>query len=363
MRLSGWLCKSWGGSDLTMNGVFYSTPWGRTLLTLAVACVGAALAWMMRAPIYLLTGPAVAVSLAGLLGLRVQVHPRFRDACFVVLGLTVGAGFSTQTLDTMIRWPLAFAVMAVLTWATMLACRALLVRFFDYSRSSALLAGAPGHLSFVIAMAESAGSDVVRVSVTQSVRLLLLTLVVPFIALAMGVDLSGAILPQGTGWPLWVLAALTVLSLVAAVMLGRWSVPAPLLIGAMLVSGVWQLSGVQSGVMPEYLVMPAYLALGALIGTRFAGITGAELMRNLWAGLAITGVAVVLSGAGAFAVAWALGMPPSHVLLAFAPGGLETMIAMGVVMGAVPGFVAACHMTRLMVLSVLLPVMARDPRA
>ncbi len=363
MRLSDWLCKRRGDSDLAMNGVLNSTPWGRTLLTLAVACAGAALAWMIHAPIYLLTGPAVAVSIAGLLGFQVQVHPRFRDVCFVVLGLTVGAGFNAHALETMVRWPLAFMMMAVLTWATMLACRALLVRFFGYSRSSALLAGAPGHLSFVIAMAESAGSDVVRVSVTQSVRLLLLTLVVPFIAVAMGVDLSGAILPRGTGWPLWVLVALTVLSMAAAVVLKRWNVPAPLLIGAMVVSGIWQLSGVQSGVMPDFLVMPAYLALGALIGTRFAGITGAELMRNLWGGLAITGVAVVLSGAGAFAVAWALGMPSSHVLLAFAPGGLETMIAMGVVMGAVPGFVAACHMTRLMVLSVLLPVMARGTRS
>lgn len=358
MRFSGWLYKGRGDSDLPMTGSIYSGPWGRTGLTLLVACVGAVLAWMLRAPIYLLTGPAVAVSVAGLAGLRVQVHPRFREVCFVVLGLTVGAGFSAQALDTMIRWPLAFVVMAVLTWGTMVTSRAVLVRYFGYTPQSALLAGAPGHLSFVIAMAESVGNDVMRVSVTQSVRLLLLTLVVPFIAVAMGVDLSGAILPQGAVWPLWVLGALTVLSVVASVVLKRWNVPAPLLIGAMLVAGVWQLSGVRDGVMPAYLVMPAYVALGALIGTRFAGVTARALMHNLAAGLAITAAAVVLSAVGAVAVAWALAMPANHVLLAFAPGGLETMIAMGVVMGAVPGFVAACHMTRLMVLSVLLPVMA-----
>lgn len=206
-------------------------------MTLIVACLGALLAWAVSAPVYVLTGPAAAVSLAGLLGLRVEVHPMFRDVCFVVLGLAVGAGFSADALGTMVRWPLAFVVIAVLTWATMVACRGVLVRGFGFERDTALLAGAPGHLSFVIAMAESGGRDVVRISVTQSVRLLLLTLVVPFVALALGVDLSA---------------------------------------------------------------------------------------------------------------------------LAFAPGGLETMIAMGVVMGAVPGFVAACHMTRLMVLSVLLPLMARS---
>jgi hypothetical protein len=333
---------------------------GRTVATLVVAVAGALLAWAVHAPVYMLTGPAAAVSLAGLAGLRVQIDPRFRDVCFVVLGLTVGAGFSAEALGTMVRWPLAFAVMTALTWATMASCRAVLVRGFGFARHTALLAGAPGHLSFVIAMAESAGRDVARVSLTQSVRLLLLTLVVPFVALAMGVDLDAGMIPDGTGWPIWLLAVLAVGAVLAAKVLGRWGVPAPLLIGAMLVTGVWQLSGVMPGVMPDWLVMPAYVALGALIGTRFSGVTGAALLRNLGAGFAITGVAVLYSSVAAVVVAVLLGMPPSHVLLAFAPGGIETMIAMGVVMGVVPGFVAACHITRLMVLSVLLPLMARQ---
>jgi membrane AbrB-like protein len=361
MRFSRWLCKGLGGSDLRMMRAWMDTNTAGTVLTLGVAFVGALLAWGVQAPVYMLTGPAAAVSLAGLMGLRVHVAAPLRDVCFVVLGLTVGAGFSPEAFATMLRWPLAFAVMAVLTWGVMVACRAVLVRGFGFARHSALLAGAPGHLSFVIAMAESGGRDVVRISVTQSVRLLLLTLVVPFVALAMGVDLSAAALAQGPSWPLWLLAALAAFAIVAGHLFKRWRVPAPLLIGAMTVAGAWQLGGGWPGVMPDWLVLPAYLVLGALIGTRFSDVSARELMRNLGAGLAITGVAVAFSGAAALGVAWALGMAPSHVLLAFAPGGLETMIAMGVVMGAVPGFVAACHITRLMVLSVLLPVMARKP--
>ncbi|MEH6647418.1 MAG: AbrB family transcriptional regulator [Sulfitobacter sp.] len=359
MRFSDWLCKGLGGSDLMMNRFFDNSPIGRTLITLVIAAAGAALAYALNLPVYMLTGPAIAVSLAGLVGLRVQIDPRFRDVCFVVLGLTVGAGFSHEALGTMIRWPVAFAVISLLTWATMLGCRAVLERGFGFACNTALLAGAPGHLSFVIAMAESSGRDVVRISVTQSVRLLMLTLVVPFLALAMGVDLSGAVTLQGVGWPLWVLGVLAVLAVIASRLLTLWRVHAPLLIGAMLVTGVWQLSGVAPGVMPQWLALPAYVALGALIGTRFSGISAADLLRNLAAGLAITGVAVVFAGIAAVLVAVALGMPASHVLLAFAPGGLETMIAMGVVLGVAPGFVAACHITRLMVLSVLLPVMAR----
>jgi membrane AbrB-like protein len=359
MRFSGWLCKGRDATARGMRSFSDSTDLRHTLLTLAVAAAGAALGWLVSAPVWVLTGPATAVSLAGLAGMRVQIDPRFRDLCFIVMGMTVGAGFNPDALGTMLRWPLAFAVMAVLTWAVMVSCRAVLVRGFGFSRASALLAGAPGHLSFVIAMAESSGADVVRVSVTQSVRLLVLTLLVPLVATQMGVDLTAALAPQGAAWPLWGLGVLGVLSVLAGRVLARWNVPAPLLIGAMLVTGCWQLGNMGPGVMPNWLVMPAYLTLGALIGARFAGVTGAHLLRNLGAGLAITGVALVLSGAAAGAVALAIGMPSAHVLIAFAPGGLETMIAMGVVMGVVPGFVAACHITRLMVLSLLLPLMAR----
>ncbi len=54
-------------------------------------------------------------------------------------------------------------------------------------------------------------------------------------------------------------------------------------------------------------------------------------------------------------------MPTAHVLTAFAPGGLETMIAMGAAMGASPGFIAASHMARLMLLLALVPLFLGPP--
>ncbi len=359
MRFSGWLCKGLGDSNRSMQKRDARSSMARTGLTLAVALIGAGAACALHMPVYMLTGPAVAVTLGGVAGLPVGIDSRVRNVCFVLLGMAVGSGFNPDAVGAMLRWPLAFAGIFLVTWITMLASRFVLARGFGFAPYAALLAGSPGHLSFVIAMAEHRGEDVVRISVVQSVRVLLLTLVVPFVALAFGVDMSGPLSPAGAGWPLWTLGLLAGAAWIAALGLARLRVPAPLLIGAMIASGGWQLSGVQSGGMPDWLVMPAYLALGALIGTRFADIRTQDLLRNLGAGLAITVIAVVVAAIAAFAVAVALGMPPSHVLVAFAPGGLETMIAMGVVLGIVPGFVAACHITRLLVLSVLLPLMAR----
>jgi membrane AbrB-like protein len=334
----------------------------QTVLTLCVGVVGAAVGWLLNAPVFMLIGPAVAVSFAALSGLSCAIHPRLRDVCFVVLGIAVGAGFDGDAFSAMVRWPLAFVFMAFVLWAIMAACRFLLVRFFAFDRRSAILASAPGHLSFVIAIASDTGGDVARISITQSVRLLSLTLVVPFVALAMGIEVSGNVAPQGILMQAPILCAVVVLAVAVGVLFQRIGVPAPLLLGAMVVSGIGHLTGFAPGVLPEWLILPAYLVLGSLIGTRFSGVTFALLMSGLAAGVAITGIAVGFAGLAALPVSWALEMPMAHVLVAFAPGGLETMIAMGAVLGVVPGFVAACHVARLVLLTFLVPAMLGPPK-
>ena len=329
----------------------------QTVLTLVVGALGALAFWAMDAPVYMLLGPVVAVSLAGLAGLRTGIEPRLRDACFVVLGITVGAGFNHDAVGAMLRWPLAFVFMTAVIWGIMAVCRWMLSRFFGFDARAALLASAPGHLSFVMAIASEGGSDVARISITQSVRLLALTIVVPFVAVAMGVEMSGNIAPAGAGMGVVSILLLVAASIAVGLVFARFSVPAPLLMGAMVTSALAHLTQVETGVLPGWMTQTAYLVLGSLIGTRFSGITPARLLSGLGAGLAITGVAVGLAGLGAVPVAWALGMPLGHVLVAFAPGGLETMIALGAVLAVVPGFVAACHIMRLVVLSLLLPAM------
>lgn len=326
-------------------------------MTLAVAVVGAVLAWTISAPIYVLLGPAVLVSIVGVAGVKTGIDDTLRDVCFVVLGVAVGTGFDGDALGAMLRWPLAFTFMAVTLWVIIVACRALLVAFFGFDRRSALLAASPGHLSFVLAVAQDIGGDVARVSMVQSVRLLSLTLVVPFVAIALGIEVGGDVAPQGQAMVLWQMGVLFAVSVVAGLVFKRLALPAPLLLGGMVTSALFHLTEIIPGVLPDWLVLPAYLVLGALIGTRFSGVTLAQLLGGLAAGLALTVVAVVLAAVASLPVAWALGMPVAHVLIGFAPGGLETMIAMGAVLGVVPGFVAACHIARLLVLTVLVPAM------
>ena len=315
------------------------------------------MAWFLSAPVYILIGPAAAVTVAALAGMRCEVDPLARDACFLVLGISVGTGFDSDAWQAMVRWPLAFLFMAVVLWLILITCRALLMRFFGFDRRSAVLASAPGHLSFVVVMASEIGADLARISIVQSVRLLSLTLIVPFIVMWMGVEGMSQVVPMGEAMALWKFPVLLAAALALGAVFKRLHVPAPLLMGAMAGSAFGQLSGLTPGVLPAWIVLPAYLVMGTLIGTRFSGVTVFDVAKGLGAGLVATTIAVGFAGLASLPVAWALGMPIPHVLVAFSPGGLETMIAMGAVLGVIPGFVAACHIARLTVLTFLLPLM------
>ena len=210
----------------------------QTLLTLAVGAVGAALGWAVGAPVYMLLGPALAVSAAALAGLRTDIAPRLREAGLVVLGVAVGTGFDSDALTAMLTWPLAFLFMAAVIWGIMICCRWLLVRFFGFEPRAALLAAAPGHLSFVIALAQEMRGDVARVTLVQSVRLLALTLCVPFIALALGVEVPASIAPRGEAMGLVPMLAIFPLSVALGLGLKLLHAPAPLLLGGMIVSAV-----------------------------------------------------------------------------------------------------------------------------
>lgn len=322
--------------------------------TLTIGFAGGAAAWWFGLPAAALLGPALAVSVASLSGLKTALPDPLRDASMVVLGLGIGTGFDAEAGAAILRWPLAIAALAATLAATMIASGTILRRWFGFDRRSALLAAAPGHLSMVLGLAAESGGDVARVAVVQTIRLLALTVAVPFAALALGYRMDPAVLPSGIVMALLPMILLAIAGVALGLALRRAGLPAPLLLGPMLAAAAGQISGLAPGALPAWLMIPGFAILGTLIGTRFSGMSRALFRASLLAGLATTTVATVIAAAAAVPVAAGLGMPVAHVLIAFSPGGLETMIALGATIGASPGFVAACHFARLMILNLMI---------
>ncbi len=326
-----------------------------TLYTLVVGAIGAGVEYWLSLPVFILTGPAILVSFMGVTNIRFAVADVVRDVAFVFIGIGIGASVNAQATAAFLAWPLAFVGLVIMLVAIVVICRFLLTNYFGFDRRSAVLAATPGHLSFVISLGNALNLNVGKVAVVHSVRLLALTLLVPFTAVTFGVEIEPNILPPGMPMQNHHLIALLAASLTFGLVLKRFNVPAALLIGSLAVSSFAHIMDITPGVLSPAIALPCFMIMATMIGTRFSGVTFSLLKQGLLAGLATTAVASLLATIAALPVAAILGMPVTHVIVAFAPGGLETMIAMGAVLGANPGFVAACHVGRLLFLTVLVP--------
>ncbi|MEE9389268.1 MAG: AbrB family transcriptional regulator [Paracoccaceae bacterium] len=326
------------------------------IITLLVGAIGATLGYALSFPVFILTGPAILVMLLSLIGMKFCIAPPLQDAALLLIGIAIGASVDTQAAQVFLRWPVAFALLGVMLFCILYSSH-MLSWLFGYDRHTAVLASTPGHMAFVMTMGVSLNLNVAQVAVVQAVRLFALNMLVPFTALAFGLQLNALPVQTTPTLSLLHLAVLLIAGVTLGLLFKRLNTPAPLLMGGLLVSTLAHISNLTPGPLNPSIAIPAFLVIGTLSGARFSGISLALLKSSLAAGVVVTAIAATWSLLAAYLVAQYLGMPLIHVMVAFAPGGLGTMVALGAVIGANPGFVAAIHVARLLMLIVLVPMM------
>jgi membrane AbrB-like protein len=103
--------------------------------------------------------------------------------------------------------------------------------------------------------------------------------------------------------------------------------------------------------------------IGCLIGTRFSNVSLMDVRKGFLAGFVVTIAVMLIAGSIAWMISGVTGVPLNAVMIAYSPGGLETMAAMAVMMHADTAYVGSHHVIRLLFLSVLMPlVMGKDAR-
>ena len=115
------------------------------------------------------------------------------------------------------------------------------------------------------------------------------------------------------------------------------------------------------GQLPAPVTFAAFLVMGVLIGSRFSGQSWEALRSAMAAGIWVTFVTMLTTMLAVAGALLALGLPPALLIVAFAPGGVEAMAAISVTLGLDPAFVAAHHVTRLLILTVLIPLLMPRP--
>ncbi|MCO5132134.1 MAG: AbrB family transcriptional regulator [Xanthobacteraceae bacterium] len=326
-----------------------------TFETLLIGVGGGLLFAWLRLPGGLISGAMIAVAIAAFAGRPLGLPSHLTQTILVLLGISLGSLVSRQMLHDMSAYPLTIALLALATLCATLGSSFYLQRFHAWDRTSALLAGSPGALSQIIMLATERDADVAGIAVVQTMRVIILTAGLPLLLALGGLGAPAPAATQPVVAAPLELAAMGAAAVAGALLLRAIRFPASWMFGAMLGSALLHGSGLIEGGLPPAVRGAALIGIGALIGTRFAKISPRTVLRYIGAALGSFAVAIVISALFVAAVVVVADVRFSDLVVAFAPGAMDAMLALALTLHIDPVFVGAHHLARFVFVSIATP--------
>jgi membrane AbrB-like protein len=325
------------------------------LETLAIGSAGGALFLLANLPGGLISGAMIAVGIAAIAGRPLHMPPILAQAVLVLLGISLGSLVSQQLLHNMGAYPLTIALLALATFCSTFGSSLYLQRLHGWDQTSALLAGSPGALSQITMLAAEKGADVAGIAVVQTMRVIILTAALPVLLALTGIAPSSPpAAAVAVATPLE-LTGLIAASVAAALLLRLIKFPASWMFGAMIGSSVLHGTGMIEGGLPPSVRNVALVGIGALIGTRFARMTTKTLLSHVNAALGSFAVAIIISAVFVTVIALTTHVRFSDIVVAFAPGAMDAMLALALTLHIDPIFVGAHHLSRFVFVTIATP--------
>lgn len=326
------------------------------LRTLAVGSAGGAVFWLLGLPLPWLSGAAAAVAGMALAGKPLGIPAKVREAAIMLLGLTMGATVTPETLALLPRWPATMLGLAGAMVSAMFASAKYLQYVHGLDPLTARFGSLPGGSSWVMALAIGSNCDPRRVAVIQLVRMMAIMLLLPTFLAIFGWDASGGAARRSDHEVrLDQLFCLVVLCSLSSLALNFLKIPASTMLGAMLAAAATYGSGLFDSKIPDWLMSSVLAVLGSALGATFAGTNVRLVIETIKAGLGSLFVASAVTLGWAWPLGRLLELPVTQVWLSFAPGGVETTTILALALGLDGAFVAAHHVVRMALLNLAGP--------
>jgi uncharacterized protein len=325
------------------------------LETLVIGAAGGVLFLWANLPGGLISGAMISVGIAAIAGRPLSVPPILTQTVLVLLGISLGSLVSRQLLQHMSAYPLTIALLALATFCSTFGSSLYLQRVHGWDQTSAFLAGSPGALSQIIVLAAEKGADVPAIAVVQTMRVIILTAALPLLLALTGLaPASPPMAAAAIASPLE-LTELIAAAVAAALLLRLIRFPASWMFGAMLGSIVLHGSGLIEGGLPPWVRGIALVGIGALIGTRFARMKTSVMLSHVNAALGSFAIAIVISAVFVAVIALTTHVRFSDIIVAFAPGAMDAMLALALTLHIDPIFVGAHHLSRFVFVTITTP--------
>ena len=339
----------------------------RVAITLALAWAAAAACVALHTPLPWMIGPLLVTSLLSIGGAPTESWAPLRNAGQWSIGASLGLYFTPQVvaLVASLWWAIALGIVWALAlgWAFGLWLHRGHAHAFGGTpreqRATSYFAGAIGGASEMTLLAERENARTDLVAASHSLRLLIVTLTIPFALQWSGLHGLDVLAPpvRVVDWQgLVLLGALTGAGALLMDRLGRAN---PWFMGAMLVSMGLTMASITLSAVPQGLVNAAQLVIGVSLGVRFR----ADFLRAAprWLATVAVGTLGLMAVCAAFAalLAWGTGLPWATLVLGTSPGGIAEMSITAKVLQLGVPVVTAFQVCRLMAVLMLVAPLYR----
>lgn len=338
----------------------------RCALTLALALAAAMLCVWLRTPLPWMIGPLLATAVASVLGAQTQSWAPLRNGGQWAIGVALGLYFTPQVTALVLQ--LWWAVLLGIAWALVLGWAfgrwlhrglARLPATGQARRATSYFAGAIGGASEMTLLAEREGARTDLVAAAHSLRLLIVTVTIPFAFTLSGLQGIDATLPGPRDVDAAGLLLLGIATAAGALLLERMGRANPWFMGALLVAMGLTMAGLELSAVPTWLTNAAQLVIGVSLGVRFR----AEFVHTAprWLGAVAVGTVVMIVLCAGFAalLAWGTGLHPATLVLGTSPGGIAEMAITAKVLQLGVPVVTAFQVCRLVAVLILVEPLYR----
>ena len=330
------------------------------LLVIFISIPSAIIADFFNIPLAWMLGPMIAISIAALMGLKVVIPKLALSGILIILGLYIGNYIDQNLLNQMVNWIWTTIIMFFYIVISILIVSKYLQKFSDYKEKTSIFSAAPGALGPLMILAEYEKSDLSQVATAHLIRLIIIITLFPFIIVSLypaeALELEKFDYMSQNHWELIILI---IVSLVFIFFFDKFKVPAALLSGTLVASGVLQISDIASYKLPDASINFCLLILGASVGCRFANKTFKEVANNSFHGLVATILLVLLGLIAAYVATFFVDNNILSLILSFCPGGIYEVAVIAIAFDLEPDFVAFHHIIRLLFILFVVPVILR----
>ena len=330
------------------------------LLVISISVPSAIVADYFSLPLAWFLGPMLATSIGALLGVKIKIPRIVLSSILILLGLYIGNYIDKELFNQIHKWAVTSLIMFVYILSSIFIVSIYLQKFSNYEKKTSIFSAAPGALGPLMILAEDQKTDLSHVATSHLIRLIIIVTVFPFFVNSYyDGNLVNSAQEITRDENIIDLLILIFFSIIFILIFDKFKVPAALLSGTLIASGLLQLTGIASYQVSSNVVDYCLLILGASVGCRFADKTFNEVAKNAFHSFIATFLLISLGVLAAVAASLIIDKNFFTLLLSYCPGGIYEVAVIAIFFDLDPEFVSFHHIIRLLMILFLVPLILK----